>query len=73
VEIGKKTIKRFGKRVRDARQSKGWSQEDLAFELQQDRSYISSLERGLRNPTLKTIARIAEALGLTVTELCNGL
>ena len=69
MDIGKKTIRRFGKRVHELRRSKGWSQEVLAFQLDQDRSYISSLERGLRNPTLKTIAYIAQALEVPISAL----
>jgi len=73
VEIGKKTIKRFGKRVHLLRKEKGWTQELFADELGIDRSYVSSLERGLRNPTLKTVARIAEVLEISIAELCTEL
>jgi transcriptional regulator with XRE-family HTH domain len=70
MEVGKRTIKRFGKQVKIFRQEKGWTQELFADELQVDRSYVSSLERGLRNPTLKTIARIAAIFGVSVSDLC---
>lgn len=73
MDTGKKAIRKFGKRVRQARVSCGWSQEELAFELEVDRSYVSSLERGQRNPTLKTIAKVAEAFQLTISELCLGV
>ncbi len=73
MDTGKKAIRKFGKRVRETRQSFGWSQDQLAFELEVDRSYVSSLERGQRNPTLKTIARVAEAFGLTISDLCTGV
>ncbi len=39
------------------------TQEDLGFEADLDRTYVSGIERGRRNPTLKTIRRIAKALG----------
>jgi transcriptional regulator with XRE-family HTH domain len=71
VDTGKLAIRKFGKRVKELRIERHWSQEELAFELDVDRSYVSSLERGQRNPTLKTIARIAKALQTTVSELCS--
>lgn len=69
VDKGKLAIRKFGKRVRELRLDFGWSQEDLAFELDVDRSYVSSLELGRRNPTLKTIAKLADKLGVSISEL----
>lgn len=40
----------------------GLSQEDLAFRSELDRTYVSGVERGVRNPTLKTMLRLALAL-----------
>ena len=48
------------------------SQEQLAELVAVDRTYISDLERGLRNPSLKTLARIADALDETIGALCDG-
>jgi len=59
----------FGLAVRSARQRHGWSQERLSHEAGLDRTYVSSLERGLRNPTLTTQARLAGALGRPLHEL----
>lgn len=73
MEVGKRAVKRFGSRVRLFRMEKGWTQEILADELEVDRSYVSSLERGLRNPTLKTIARIAAIFRVSVSQLCQGV
>lgn len=73
MDTGKKAIRKFGKRVREVRLSLGWSQDELAFELDVDRSYVSSLERGQRNPTLKTIAKVAEVFDLSIAELCLGV
>jgi len=73
VDTGKKAIRKFGKRVREARLSCGWSQDELAFELDVDRSYVSSLERGQRNPTLKTVAKVAQAFGISISDLCTGV
>ena len=73
MEIGKKAVRDFGKKVRLFRLKKRWSQDDLASELEVDRSYISGLERGVRNPTLKTIARLAHMLDVTISQLCEGI
>jgi len=55
----------FGKILRDLRKKANLSQEALAFECQLDRTYISLLERGLRQPSLKTIFQIATALDIS--------
>lgn len=49
--------------IKRAREAKGLSQEKLAEYSHVDRTYISVLERGLKSPTLKTLERIAAALG----------
>ena len=59
----------FGLNVRKFRVSRGWSQEDLADASDLDRTYISGVERGTRNPTLRVVEQIASALGVKVTEL----
>jgi transcriptional regulator with XRE-family HTH domain len=53
---------RFGRAVRAERIRQGLSQEGLAELAGVDRTYISGLERGRRNPALSTVERIAEAL-----------
>jgi len=65
-----KTIQeRFGHRVRELRETRGLSQEGLAFRAGVHRTYLGGIERGERNPALKNIAAIAEALGVTLSEL----
>ena len=59
----------FGAAVRDLRERRGLSQEDLGFEADLDRTYVSGIERGVRNPTLTTIWKLAEALGVTPSRL----
>lgn len=59
----------FGQRVRSLRIERGLSQEDLAEKSGLDRTYISSLERGKRNVSLRNISAIALALQLTLAEL----
>ena len=55
----------FGATLRELRTGLGVSQEALALEVDLDRTYISLLERGLRQPTLKTIISLARYLRLT--------
>jgi len=55
--------------VRAARKTAGLSQEELAHEAGLDRTYISQVERRLRNVTISVLARIAKALGTTPDKL----
>lgn len=60
----------FGMRLRDLRQKHGWaSQEAFAHHVGLDRTYISGLERGSRNPTLDVIVKLAHGLEVTPSEL----
>ena len=61
--------KGFGKRVREERTKLGLSQEELGFQSGLDRTYISGIERGKRNPSLQNIGKIARALKVSTTEL----
>ena len=55
--------RRVGRNVRRLRRERGLSQEELGFEADLYRTYISGVERGIRNPTLLIIEKIAAALG----------
>ena len=55
--------------LRLARQGLGMSQEDLASAARIDRTYVSGIERGVRNPTITVLARFADALNTTAAEL----
>ena len=61
--------KLLGKNIKTARQAVKLSQEKLALETNIDRSYISGIERGVRNPSLNKIIRIANRLDKTPAEL----
>jgi ribosome-binding protein aMBF1 (putative translation factor) len=63
--------KRFGRRVRNLRKDKGFSQESLALACSLDRTYVGGVERGERNISLLNIHKIAVALGVPVKELFN--
>lgn len=56
--------RRVGANLRRLRQRKGLSQERFGFESGLDRTYVSGIERGARNPTILVIERIAKALGV---------
>jgi transcriptional regulator with XRE-family HTH domain len=61
--------KHFGAAVRHHRQLVRLSQEDLAERANKDRTYISGIERGSRNPSLRVIQSIAEGLGIDLDVL----
>jgi transcriptional regulator with XRE-family HTH domain len=63
----------LGQNVRKRRELKHLTQEKLAERSDLDPTYISGIERGLRNPGIKNVARIARALGITTSELCKGV
>ena len=65
--------KQLGMRIRYLRIQKKWSQEDLALEADINKNYISDLERGMRNPTLKVMEKIAIALEISLEELMKGI
>lgn len=64
---------RFGKRLRERRTAQGLSQEEFAHAAGLDRTYISGIERGLRNVSLRNIELIARTLGTSISDLTEGL
>ena len=60
---------RLAANVRRLRKQTGLSQEKFAFEHGIDRTYVSAIERGKRNPTIVVVERFAVALGVDVVEL----
>jgi transcriptional regulator with XRE-family HTH domain len=63
----------FGQNVRKFREAKGLSQETLAEKADLDRTYISDIERGTRNPGIKNVAKLAKALGIATAKLVEGV
>lgn len=61
--------RRFATNIRAKRAERGWSQEELAFEAGLHRTYISGIERGLRNVGIDNIKVIAKALNVEPSEL----
>ena len=60
---------KFGKRVKEIRLKKQMSQGDLAKILGVHPTYISGIERGVRNMALKNIERLAKSLGVSIEKL----
>ncbi len=59
----------LGRRVRELRNARGWSQERLAEHANLDRSYVAGIELGARNPSLKAIEKLALALRMSIADL----
>lgn len=59
----------FAANIRRQRRRKGWTQEKLADETGLHRTYISGVERGVRNPTVAIVGRFAEAFGVKPADL----
>ena len=59
----------FAANLRRLRHEKGLSQDDLAYEAEVSRSYLSQLEKGAFYASLKIIGKLAEALGVEPAEL----
>ena len=60
---------KLGARVQQLRQDQGLSQEELAGRADIHRTYVSGVERGVRNPTVTVLEKIANGLGVTLPEL----
>ncbi len=65
----KHILEKFGQKLQQARKSKGVTQEELAAKISMDRTYIGLIERGGRNPTVRTLYKIAKALKVNSSEL----
>ena len=66
-------LRAFGQLVAKHRRAKDLSQETLAEKADLDRTYLSDIERGVRNPGIKNVIRLAKALGITTAKLLEGV
>jgi transcriptional regulator with XRE-family HTH domain len=64
-----KTLLTIGKNLRRVRKDIGFSQEHLALEADIDRTWVSQIERGIANPSILMLKRIADCLGVGLSEL----
>ena len=65
--------RRVGLNVKRYRKERGLSQEGLAFECGVHRTYVSGVERGIRNPTVRVLEKIAKALGVAPSRLLDDI
>lgn len=63
----------LGARIRFLRQNQKISIEELAFRSNINSNYLSDLERGHRNPTIKVLDKICHGLGVTLSDLLKGI
>ncbi len=61
----------FGQNLRRARRLKEISQEELALRSELSRTYVSEVERGIRNVSIDNMDILAQALGISLSELVN--
>ena len=69
----KNVLAAFGTRVREHREKRGWSQEELAHRADVDVSYLSEIERGKVEPCLNKMKDLAEAFGISLAEIVRGI
>jgi transcriptional regulator with XRE-family HTH domain len=62
-------LRLLAERIKSLRAAKGWTQEELAERAAMQRSYLGDLELGCRNPSVCTLVKVANALGIAVPEL----
>lgn len=65
--------KDFGERVRYLRKQTGLSQEKFALKIEMDRTYLASVEAGKRNISIVNIKKIADGLGIAISELFKNI
>lgn len=61
----------IGRRVREERMRRGWTQEQLAEKAEVHLSFIGQLERGAKKPSLRTLKRLAETFGIRAGDLLD--
>jgi transcriptional regulator with XRE-family HTH domain len=62
----------LAERIRTLREERGWTQEQFAERAAMQRSYLAELELGRRNPSVRTLVKVANAFGVAVAELLEG-
>lgn len=67
----KKYLKLVGKNITNIRKKQKLTQEDVCTELEMDKPYLSSIENGRQNPTLLTLKKLADAIGVKTKDFLN--
>jgi transcriptional regulator with XRE-family HTH domain len=73
TESRRKILRVLGHLIKRRRTELGISQEELGLRANLDRTYISGLERGVRNPSLTALVSLASGLGISVSNLLDHL
>lgn len=73
MNMNDELLTKLGRRVRELRLRCGYSQDTLAERCRFDRTYISMVERGKRNPSFSNLVKLAQGLGVSISELTVGL
>lgn len=62
---------KFGQNIKQIRKHMNMSQKELATKMEISQSYLSDIENGRKNLSIKTVKKLANSLGLSVTDLFN--
>lgn len=68
-----RSLRALGLNLRKLREAKALTQERLGERAELDPTYISGIERGVRNPSVLSLVRVAKALKVSVSDLCEGV
>lgn len=66
-------LRTLGLRLRQLREARGLTQEQLGEKAELDQTYLSGVERGIRNPSVVVLSRLAKGLKLSLSELVEGV
>lgn len=64
-------LKKLGERISDLRKKSGRSQTQFSYEMGWDKPNLRKIEKGKTNPTVKTLIKISDVLGISLSELMN--
>ncbi|GAB1857346.1 hypothetical protein MHTCC0001_21820 [Flavobacteriaceae bacterium MHTCC 0001] len=64
-------LKKVGKNIANVRKLRDLTQEEVCTELEMDKPYLSSIENGRQNPTLLTLKKLADAIGVEVADILS--
>lgn len=71
--LGRMITKQLGARIQELRKQKELSQEKFALKIEMDRTYYASVEAGKRNISVRNIKKIADGLGVSMSQLFEGI
>ena len=66
-------LEKIGNRVRELRKAQNLSQEKFALKAEIDRTYLAGIEQGKRNPSIKSLEKIINTLGITFHQFFDGM